>query len=59
MIFDYMYRVEQRLAPEIEGAGLGLAICKGLIEAHGGRIWMESKINKGSRCIFTLPLIAN
>lgn len=58
MIFDRMYRVEQRLTPEIDGAGLGLAICKGLVEAHGGRIWMESETGKGSRCCFTLPLHA-
>ena len=56
MVFERMYRVEQRLTPEIDGAGLGLAICKGLVEAHGGRIWMESEKGKGSRCCFTLPL---
>ncbi len=55
-VFDRMYRFEQRLTPGVKGAGLGLAICKGLVEAHSGRIWMESEKGKGSTCFFTLPL---
>jgi PAS domain S-box-containing protein len=38
------------------GAGLGLSISKGLIEAHGGKIWIESKEGIGTRCYFTLPI---
>jgi PAS domain S-box-containing protein len=38
------------------GAGLGLAIAKGIIDAHGGRIWVESEEGSGSRFLFTLPL---
>ncbi len=55
-VFDRMYRVEQRLIAKTAGIGLGLSICKGLVEAHGGRIWIESEEGKGSKCSFTLPL---
>ncbi len=55
-VFDRLYRVEGRPAPLVHGLGLGLSICKGLVEAHGGRIWAESKIGQGSRFVFTIPL---
>jgi len=55
-VFARMYRIEQRLTPGVGGVGLGLAICKGLVEAHSGRIWVESKRRKGSTFFFTLPL---
>jgi PAS domain S-box-containing protein len=54
-VFDWMYRIEKGLTQE-GGLGLGLSISKGLVEAHGGRIWMESEEGKGSKCSFTLPL---
>ncbi len=51
-LFDRYYRVK---ASE-EGLGLGLFITKRLVEAHGGRIWVESKLGEGSVFFFTLPV---
>lgn len=50
-----MYRINNESTVRCGGVGLGLAICKGLVEAHDGRIWMESVEGKGSICSFTLP----
>ena len=55
-LFDRMFHVEQRTTADAAGAGLGLAICRGLVEAHGGRIWIESEEGSGSTFFFTLPL---
>ena len=42
----------------VKGAGLGLAICKGLVEAHGGRIWIKKKTTPGLTISFTIPLVS-
>jgi two-component system sensor histidine kinase KdpD len=56
-IFDKFYRVldTQRDAAHPRGSGLGLAVCRGLIEAHGGRIWVENRAGGGAIFRFTLP----
>ncbi|PDV98867.1 ATP-binding protein [Candidatus Chloroploca asiatica] len=55
-IFRRFYRIDTRLRRETQGSGLGLFLTRAIIEAHGGRIWVESQIGKGSRFSFTLPL---
>jgi signal transduction histidine kinase/CheY-like chemotaxis protein len=55
-IFDEFYQVDHSLTRSHQGAGLGLAISKRFIEAHGGRIWVESQEGIGTRFFFTLPI---
>ena len=55
-VFDKFYRVLGRTAERPTGSGLGLAVSKGLVEAHGGRIWAENREGGGAVFRFTLPL---
>jgi signal transduction histidine kinase len=55
-IFERFYQVEPHLTRRQGGMGLGLPIAKEMVELHGGRIWAESVVGKGSRFTFTLPL---
>ena len=55
-VFEPFYQVEGSLRRNYGGTGLGLTICRGIIEAQKGKIWVESKLNVGSTFYFTIPL---
>lgn len=54
-IFERFQRLGDPLSPAMPGAGLGLYICRAIVEAHGGRIWVESTLHEGSTFSFSLP----
>jgi signal transduction histidine kinase len=56
-IFDKFYRVESDETVDIQGTGLGLSISKSVIEKHGGRIWVESAVGRGSTFHVALPAL--
>jgi len=55
-IFERFYRVGDDRVRQSPGVGLGLSICKEIIEAHSGRIWVESKLDHGTSVFFSLPM---
>ena len=55
-VFDRFWRIDRSRSRESGGSGLGLAIARGLVQAHGGRIWVESTWGEGSRFAFSLPV---
>jgi two-component system phosphate regulon sensor histidine kinase PhoR len=55
-IFERFYRVDKGRSQELGGTGLGLSIVKHLAQAHGGRVWAESRLGEGSTFYFTFPL---
>ena len=57
-IFDRFYQVDGGRVRSSSGVGLGLAICRGFVEAHGGRIWAENRTDNGSGAIFHIWLPA-
>jgi len=54
-IFERFYRVDTARSREAGGTGLGLAIARHIVDAHGGRIWVESAVGQGSRFHFSVP----
>lgn len=54
-IFDEFYRADNAINQKVKGTGLGLTLVKNIIQAHQGKIWVESKLNQGSAFSFTLP----
>jgi len=52
---ERVFRLFDKLNPESEGTGIGLALVKRIVESHGGRIWIQSEFGQGAKFIFTLP----
>jgi two-component system phosphate regulon sensor histidine kinase PhoR len=55
-LFEKFYRTKRGGQANASGTGLGLAIVKSIVERHKGKVWVESKVNEGSRFHISLPL---
>jgi two-component system phosphate regulon sensor histidine kinase PhoR len=58
-LFNKFYRADNAMKLQTEGSGLGLYITKGIVNAHGGQIWAESELNRGTTISFALPTDPN
>jgi signal transduction histidine kinase/CheY-like chemotaxis protein len=59
LIFEPFVRIAEHGKNRPKGSGLGLSISRGIVEFHGGRIWVESELGKGSTFFFTVPVAAD
>lgn len=58
-VFEQFQQIDNSETREKGGSGLGLCICKDIVEHHGGKLWVTSKLGEGSRFTFNLPLLVN
>ncbi len=58
-IFEEFYREDNEVNQNVKGTGLGLSLVKYIVEAHKGKIWVNSKLNQGTTFSFTFPAVRN
>jgi two-component system, OmpR family, heavy metal sensor histidine kinase CusS len=56
-VFERFYRVDPSRSPETDGIGLGLAICRSIVEAHGGHIGINSTVGSGTQVTLSIPMV--